>query len=281
MQCSICLDDLEGGPTLACGHRFHAACLARLAGANGTTPTRRYDVVGKDYVQQDRANSMPTLRKYLEGALTLAQTGGAYRTEAEYMDTKPPAPVRAKTSRFTGVCWVGEQWRATIGVRMSTVHLGDFDEEEDAARAYDAAVVKYGRQGDRRYAVNFPGEAPLASVLAALPILPWLRLTPPPPAAPLPEKRTRRRKVIVDAPDERGPAQKRRAKHPRTPEIGMRVGKSVEGARQKSNGKWTHPGMFPGREFDDLDAFRAAKKQREEQRAAYSDQLYAFEGRRR
>ena len=40
-QCSICLDDLEGGPTLACGHRFHAACLARLAGANGTTPTRR------------------------------------------------------------------------------------------------------------------------------------------------------------------------------------------------------------------------------------------------
>ena len=42
MQCSICLDDLDAsGPTLACGHRFHAACLARLAGANGTTPTRR------------------------------------------------------------------------------------------------------------------------------------------------------------------------------------------------------------------------------------------------
>ena len=41
-QCSICLDDLDGsGPTLACGHRFHASCLARLAGANGTTPTRR------------------------------------------------------------------------------------------------------------------------------------------------------------------------------------------------------------------------------------------------
>ena len=42
MQCSICLDDLDAsGPTLACGHRFHASCLARLAGANGTTPTRR------------------------------------------------------------------------------------------------------------------------------------------------------------------------------------------------------------------------------------------------
>ena len=34
-QCSICLDDLDAsGPTLACGHRFHASCLARLAGAN-------------------------------------------------------------------------------------------------------------------------------------------------------------------------------------------------------------------------------------------------------
>ena len=56
----------------------------------------------------------------------------------------------------------------------------------------------------------------------------------------------------------------------------MRVGKSVEGARQKSNGKWTHPGMFPGREFDDFDAYRAAKKQRAEQRAAYSDQAKAW-----
>ena len=34
-------------------------------------------------------------RKYLEGALALAQTGGAYRTEAEY---KPRAPVVAKES---------------------------------------------------------------------------------------------------------------------------------------------------------------------------------------
>ena len=101
-QCSICLDDLEGGPTLACGHRFHAACLARLAGANGTTPTRR-------------------------GALRLTFSN-------------PPA-------------------------------------------------------------------------------------------------------------------------------------KTVEGARQKKNGKWTNPVMFPGRDFDDLDAYRAAKKQRSARRAAYLDQI--------
>ena len=38
--------------------------------------------------------------------------------------------------------------------------------------------------------------------------------------------------------------------------------KCVEGAKQKSNGKWSNPKLFPGREFDDLDEYRAAKKQR-------------------
>ena len=48
--------------------------------------------------------------------------------------------------------------------------------------------------------------------------------------------------------------------------------KCIEGAQQKSNGKWTNQDMFPGREFDDLDELRAAKKQRKELRAAYTDQ---------
>ena len=111
------------------------------------------------------------------------------------------------------------------------------------------------------------GAVPLASVLAALP-------TPPPPAPRRRSGRAPAPKVIVDAPDERGPTQKRRAKRPR--EIveltGLHSGKTVEGAVQKVNGKWSNHDMFPGREFDDLDAYRAAKKQRAEQRAAYSDQ---------
>ena len=41
-QCSICLEALDGGEVaLACGHRFHAACLAQMAGALGTATTRR------------------------------------------------------------------------------------------------------------------------------------------------------------------------------------------------------------------------------------------------
>ena len=52
----------------------------------------------------------------------------------------------------------------------------------------------------------------------------------------------------------------------------MHVRKYVEGARQKSNGKWHNYGMFPGREFDDLDAYRAAKKQRAARRKEYTAQ---------
>ena len=66
-------------------------------------------------------------------------------------------------------------------------------------------------------------------------------------------------KVIFDAPDERDPSQKRRAKRPEKQKQKYR--KHIEGANQKANGKWTCQ-HFPGREFDDLDAYRAAKKQR-------------------
>ena len=40
------------------------------------------------------------------------------------------------------------------------------------------------------------------------------------------------------------------------------IERRVEGARSKANGKWSNPDMFPGRDFDDLDEYRAAKKQR-------------------
>ena len=42
-QCSICLESLDDGGVvaLACNHRFHAACLAQMAGAVGTATTRR------------------------------------------------------------------------------------------------------------------------------------------------------------------------------------------------------------------------------------------------
>ena len=43
-----------------------------------------YDIVGKEYAARDYVFGLATLRKYLDGALALAGTGGAFRTDAEY-----------------------------------------------------------------------------------------------------------------------------------------------------------------------------------------------------
>ena len=51
------------------------------------------------------------------------------------------------------------------------------------------------------------------------------------------------------------------------------VQRRVEGATSRSNGKWVNYSMFPGREFDDLDAYRAAKKQRAARREEYSARI--------
>ena len=101
---------------------------------------------------------------------------------------RPPAKADHKSSRFAGVTWnpyKGGRWHAAIMVRGHTILLGEFDVEEDAARAYDAAQSQWGTliRGDRAR-INFPGEAPLASALAALPPLPW-QIDP----APLPPRR--------------------------------------------------------------------------------------------
>ena len=85
-----------------------------------------------------------------------------------------------------------------------------------------------------------------------------------------------RRKVIVDpeAPTLQATITSAgRSKHPRKRETGKKSRKWVEGALQKANGKWANSLMFPGQEFDDLDEYRAAKKQRKERRAAYLDQI--------
>ena len=84
-------------------------------------------------------------------------------------------------------------------------------------------------------------------------------------------------KVIVDPPAPRLMCERglpmERGKHIYKP-------KRTDGAYQKQNGKWANCTMFPGRDFDDLDAYRAAKKQRVEQRAAYSGHANRYDKRR-
>ena len=61
-------------------------------------------------------------------------------------------------------------------------------------------------------------------------------------------------------------------KRPRKEETPI-VQRRTEDAYHKQNGKWGSR-LFPGREFDDLDEFRAAKKQHTARRSEYLDQAY-------
>jgi hypothetical protein len=64
----------------------------------------------------------------------------------------------ACSSRFMGVSWrkCMSKWQARITVRGKTLFLGYFDNQIDAAKAYDRAVLKYrGTYG----ALNFPPNA--------------------------------------------------------------------------------------------------------------------------
>ena len=59
------------------------------------------------------------------------------------------------SSQYKGVYWGGKKWQAQIGVNHGTRYLGRFVNEEDAARAYDAAALEAWGEFAR---LNFPGQ---------------------------------------------------------------------------------------------------------------------------
>jgi len=53
---------------------------------------------------------------------------------------------KGTSSEFRGVSWVKDPgcWRASIKVNYRSLNLGDFDTEEDAARARDVYIIEHG-----------------------------------------------------------------------------------------------------------------------------------------
>ena len=58
------------------------------------------------------------------------------------------------SSMFRGVCWYkrDQKWQAQIRIDEKQAHLGNFDDEETAARKYDEHAARLGRP------LNFPSE---------------------------------------------------------------------------------------------------------------------------
>ena len=77
-QCSICLEALDGGVVAlaACGHRFHAACLAQMAGAVGTATKWRSSMFpGREFDDLDAYRAAKKQRKERRDAYSERRDG--------------------------------------------------------------------------------------------------------------------------------------------------------------------------------------------------------------
>lgn len=93
-------------------------------------------------------NSLNNIRSNLRPASSLQNSRNAPKTKS------------ATSSRYKGVCKRRSKWESRITVNKEIVHLGMHVSEEEAARAYDAAAIKYFGEFA---AVNFPAAGQMSA----------------------------------------------------------------------------------------------------------------------
>lgn len=94
---------------------------------------------------------------YAHTNFSLAETPDYFHAYLQYqLNRVPRVWAEKRPSPYRGVSWHRGQWRAKIKVQGHSQHLGCFDSEEKAARAYDYHAQRY--HGDRAR-LNFPPPA--------------------------------------------------------------------------------------------------------------------------
>jgi DNA-directed RNA polymerase specialized sigma24 family protein len=109
-------------------------------------PESRIDKVGKlmveGFTEEQIAEKLGLTRQSVKTCIT------------RYRNNNGMAAVATRKSKYKGVSWMPDcnRWRSQVRINTYMLHLGSFANEEDAARAFDEAVVKY----ELRRKLNFP-----------------------------------------------------------------------------------------------------------------------------